>query len=103
MYLHLSEMVLVAATQEEVFNTTMIRPLVAQTVKSPPATWSPRFDPWVGKITWRQERQSNPVFLSGEFHGQRSLVGYSPWGRQESYMNEQLTFATYFHGICSSF
>ena len=25
-----------------------------------------------------------PVFLPGEFHGQRSLVGYSPWGRKES-------------------
>ena len=24
-----------------------------------------------------------PVFLTGEFHGQRSLVGYSPWGRKE--------------------
>ena len=24
-----------------------------------------------------------PVFLPGEFHGQRSLVGYSPWGRKE--------------------
>ena len=25
-----------------------------------------------------------PVFLPREFHGQRSLVGYSPWGRKES-------------------
>ena len=33
-------------------------------------------DPWVGKRTW----QPTPVFLPGEFHGQRSLVGYSPWG-----------------------
>ena len=24
--------------------------------------------------------QPTPVFLPGEFHGQRSLVGYSPWG-----------------------
>ena len=35
------------------------------------------FDPWVGKILWRRKWQSTPVFLSGEFHGQRSLVGYS--------------------------
>ena len=28
--------------------------------------------------------QSVPVFLLGEFHGQRSLVGYSPWGHKES-------------------
>jgi len=37
--------------------------------------------PWVRKIPWRRERLlPTPVFLSGEFHGQRSLVGYSPWG-----------------------
>ena len=35
-----------------------------------------RCDPWVRKIPW----QPTPVFLPGEFHGQRSLVGYSPWG-----------------------
>ena len=61
MYLHLSEMVLVAATQEEVFNTTMIRPLVAQTVKSPPATWSPRFDPWVGKRDPQEKGNGYPL------------------------------------------
>ena len=42
------------------------------------------FAPWVGKILWRREQQSTPVFLPGESHGQRSLVGYSPWGRRES-------------------
>ena len=31
------------------------------------------------------------VFLEGEFHGQRSLVGYSPWCRKESDVTEQLT------------
>ena len=35
-----------------------------------------RFDPWVGKILWRRKWQPTPVFLSGESHGQRSLVGY---------------------------
>ena len=39
-----------------------------------------RFDPWVGKIPWRRAWQPTPVFLPGESHGQRSLVGYSPWG-----------------------
>ena len=29
---------------------------------------------------WRREWQPTPVFLPGELHGQRSLVGYSPWG-----------------------
>ena len=32
-----------------------------------------RFDPWVRKIPWSRKRQPTPVFLSGEFHGQRSL------------------------------
>ena len=34
-----------------------------------------RFDPWVGKIAWRREWLSSPIFLPGEFHGQRRLVG----------------------------
>ena len=33
------------------------------------------FDPWVGKIPWRRKWQPTPVFLTGEFQGQRSLVG----------------------------
>ena len=52
----------------------------------------PLFDPWVGKIPWRRRWQPTPVFLPGEFHGQRSLTGYSPWGCKESDTNEQLTF-----------
>ena len=46
------------------------------------------FDPWVGKIPWRRKWQPTPVFLPGEFHGQRSLVGYSPRGCKESDMTE---------------
>ena len=33
-----------------------------------------------GRFPWRREWLPTPVFLPGEFHGQRSLVGYSPWG-----------------------
>ena len=36
------------------------------------------FHPWVGKIPWRRAWQLTPVFLPGESHGQRNLVGYSP-------------------------
>ena len=43
-----------------------------------------RFNPWVKKIPWRKERHPTPVFLLGKFHGQRSLVGYSPWDHEES-------------------
>ena len=39
-----------------------------------------RFDPWVRKIPWRRKWQPTPVFMPGKSHGQRSLVGYSPWG-----------------------
>ena len=48
----------------------------------------PGFDPWARKIPWRREWQPTLVFLPGEFHRQRSLVGYSPWGHKESDMTE---------------
>ena len=41
-----------------------------------------RFDAWLGKLPWRRTWQPTPVFLPGEPHGQRSLVGYSPWGHR---------------------
>ena len=43
---------------------------------------------WVRKIPWRREWQPTPVFLPEEFHGQRSLVGYSPRCCKESDMTE---------------
>ena len=56
-------------------------------VKNPPASAGDgqmQFDPWVGKIPWRRAWQPTPVFLPRKFLGQRSLVGYSPWGSQRS-------------------
>ena len=53
---------------------------VVLAVKNLPAVQETRrlqFDPWVGKIPWRRKWQPATVFLPGEFHGQRSLVGYS--------------------------
>ena len=41
-----------------------------------------RFDPRVGKIPWERKWQPTPVFLPGESHGQRSLVGYRAWGHR---------------------
>ena len=61
--------------------------LVAQTVKNLLTMRRPWLDSWVQKISWRREWQPTPVFLPGEFNGQRNLVGYSPWGRQESDMD----------------
>ena len=43
------------------------------------------------EIPWKREWLPAPVFFPGEFHGQRSLAGYSPWGCKESDMTEQLT------------
>ena len=51
----------------------------------------PGFDPLVGKIPWRREWLLTPVFLPREFHGQRSLAGYSSWGHKESDMTEWLS------------
>ena len=42
-----------------------------------------RFDPWVRKTPWRRPWQPTPVFLPGESYGQRTLVGYNPWGCRE--------------------
>ena len=74
--------------------------LVAQMVKNPPAIremWVPSLgweDPLEKgraihySILWRRKWQPTPVLLPEKFHGQRSLVGYSPWGHKESNMIE---------------
>ena len=56
--------------------------LVAQRVKNLPAMQESQV---------RSLGQDTPVFLPGEFHGQRSLVSYSPWGCKESDTTERLT------------
>ena len=48
---------------------------------------------WVA-VPWRRKWQPTPVFLPGESHGRRSLVGYSPRGRKESDTTEQLHFTS---------
>ena len=58
-------------------------PLVAQMVKSLPAILETRVNLLVGKIPWRRKKQSTPVFLPGESHGQRNLVGYSTWDHKK--------------------
>ena len=47
------------------------------------------FNPWVRKIPWRRKWQPTPVSMHGKSHGQRCLVGYCPWGCQESDTTEQ--------------
>ena len=56
--------------------------LVNQIIKNPPAMCETQVQPLGGKHPWRREWLSTPVFMPGESHGQKSLVGYSPWGRR---------------------
>ena len=59
-------------------------------VKNLPVMQETRLDPWVGKIPWKKKWLPTPVFLPGEFHAQRGLTGYSPWGHKELDMTERL-------------
>ena len=62
--------------------------------KNLPATQETGVQSLVRKIAWGREWQPTPGFLPGEFHGQRSLETYSPWGCKESNMTE--CFLPYF-------
>ena len=44
----------------------------------------------LGRPPWRSEWQPTPVAVPEEFHGQRNLVGYSPWGCKELDTTERL-------------
>ena len=73
--------------------------LVAQMVKNLPPVQETWVQSWVGKISWRRKQLPTPVFLPGEFHELRILVGYSAWSRKESDTTEQLTLS-HFVFIC---
>ena len=64
--------------------------LVAQMIKNLPVVQETWFSPWVRKIPGRRKWQPTPLFLPGESHGQKSLVGYSLWGCKELDMTERL-------------
>ena len=57
------------------------------------------FDAWVGKIPWKRAWQPTPAFLPGEFHEQRSLADYSPWGCKESDTTERLSTISVFKHV----
>ena len=59
--------------------------------KDLPVIQESMFEPWVRKIPWRGEWQPTPVFLPGEFHGQRSQAGYSTQDHKELDMTKHLT------------
>ena len=58
------------------------------TLKNLPVNARCRFYLWVRKIPWRRKWQATPVFLLGKSHGQRSLVGSSPWGQNKLDMTD---------------
>ena len=55
------------------------------------------FHPWIGIIPWRRKWQPAPVFLLEKSHGQRRLMGYSPWGHKESDVTERAHTHTHTH------
>ena len=62
-------------------------------VKNPPVLQ----ETWVRSPGWEDPLEEGmathtPLFLPGESHGRRSLVGYSPWGHEESDTTERLHF-----------
>ena len=66
--------------------------LMVQMVKNLPAMQETRVSiTGLGRFPWRRKWQSTPALLPGEFHRQRSVVGFSPWGHKESDMTEWLS------------
>ena len=72
---------------------------LSKMVKNLPAMWEIQVQS-LGKILWRREWLSTPVFLPREFHGQRSLAGYSLWDHQESDKTEKRTLRRQFYHHC---
>ena len=66
-------------------------------VKNLPVVQEIQLQSLAQKIPWPSEWLHTPVFLPGEFLGQRSLAGYSPWGCKEWGTTERLTFSYTFH------
>ena len=69
-------------------NKTFFKLKAAQMVKNLPAMW----ETWVQSLRQEDPLEKDmvptPLFMPGELHGQRNLVGYSPWGSKESYATE---------------
>ena len=72
--------------------------LMAQTVKNPPAMQETQAPSLNQEDSLEKKWQPTPVFLPGEFHGQRSLADYGPWGCKEPDTTEQLTLSRHVYG-----
>ena len=58
-----------------------------------------KFSVWVRKIPWRRKWHPSSVFSPGKSHGQRSLIGYSPWGHKELDTTKWLHFLSFFLNV----
>ena len=76
-------------TTERLNNKDKDRTLVRLSGKEPAIDSG--LDPCIRRIPWRREWQPTSVFVSGEFHGQKSLAGYGLWSHKESDMTERVT------------
>ena len=65
-------------------------------VKNLPAMQETRVPSLGQKTPWRREWLPILVFLPGDFHGQWSLAGYSPWGSKKSDTTKRLTLSLHF-------
>ena len=61
---------------------------MAQTVKNLPSMWETQVQSLGWEDLLEKGMATTPVFLPGEFHRQRSLMGYNPWARKQSDTNE---------------
>ena len=74
--------------------------LVAQTVKASACNAGDLGSiAGLGRSPGEGNGNPTPVLLPGKSHGWRSLMGYSPWGREESDTTERLHFHFYFHAL----
>ena len=64
---------------------------MSQTVKNLPAVQETQVRSLAQEDPLEKRMATHSSILPGEFHGQRSLVGHSPWGHRELDMTEQLT------------
>ena len=67
---------------------------MAQSVQNPPAMQETQVLSLGQEVPLEKKMGPNSSILAGKSHGQRSLVGYSPWGRKESNSTEQLNYQT---------
>ena len=67
---------------------------MAQSVQNPPAMQETQVLSLGQEVPLEKKMCTHSSILAGKSHGQRSLVGYSPWGRKESNSTEQLNYQT---------